>query len=74
MALTTNMGGVDRAIRVVVALGLLYVGLFDSGLVANQVVRCILVAFAIINLVTAMAGFCPLYHLANLSSVSRKDN
>lgn len=74
MALTTNMGGVDRALRVVAALALLYFGLLDTSLVANQVIRCIMVAFGIINLVTAMAGFCPLYQLANLSTHSRKDN
>jgi uncharacterized membrane protein len=61
----TNTGGVDRAIRlaiaVVAAIAALAVG-------AGSVGGVVLLVVAAIMLVTAAVGFCPLYRLFGIST------
>lgn len=65
------MGGVDRGIRLVVAAILFYFGLVDTALIENGVVHGIMVLFGVLNTLTAVAGFCPLYTLADLSTLPK---
>ena len=69
-----NMGGIDRTLRILVAGALFYFGLLDTSLVDNQVARYIMLAFGGMNLLTAVLAFCPMYTLANLSTVSSSTN
>lgn len=68
-----NMGGIDRSLRVIIAVVLIYFGLVDTSLVDNEVVRYIMVVFGVLNTVTASLAFCPMYTLANLSTMSKKN-
>jgi len=67
-----NMGSLDRGLRVVAGVALLYVGLFNTGYVDNEVVRYIMVVFGGINIVTAIFAFCPMYTLASISTAPTK--
>jgi hypothetical protein len=66
------MGGIDRSLRLIVAGVLLYFGLIDTSLVTNEVVRAIMVIFGVLNTVTSVVGFCPMYTLADLTTIPKK--
>jgi hypothetical protein len=57
--MTSNVGGVDRILRIVVGLGLIAYALF-----ANVIWGWI----GVIPLATALVGFCPAYRLIGLST------
>jgi len=63
--MSTNESGVDRIIRVVIAIAAV-VGAFAVG--PSSVLGIILFVVAAIMLVTAAVGFCPLYRLFGLST------
>jgi len=60
-----NMGSTDKIIRVIIAavIGLLYYLDYISGTLAY-----VLMAVAIILLVTSLVNFCPLYRLLGTST------
>ena len=63
--MSSNTSGVDRIIRVVIAIAAV-IGAFAVG--ASSVLGIILFVVAAIMLVTAAVGFCPLYRLFGLST------
>jgi hypothetical protein len=60
-----NENGIDRIIRVVIAVAAL-VGAVAMGF--SGVLAWVLVAVAAIMLVTAAVGFCPLYRIFGIST------
>jgi len=60
-----NMGSTDKIIRVIIAavIGLIYYLDYISGTIAY-----VLMAVAIILLVTSLVNFCPLYRLLGTST------
>jgi hypothetical protein len=69
MKLQINEGPIDRAIRIVLGLALVAVGV--TGLVAAPLVYVTSVVAAI-ALVTGIVGFCPLYAILRLSTAPAK--
>ena len=69
-----NMGGIDRVLRLVVGVLLIYYGLVDTAVVENHVVRYLMAGFGVINIGTALVAFCPMYLLANLSTAAKTDS
>jgi len=65
-----NMGGMDRTIRVIIALavGALYYFNVITGTVAY-----ILLALAVVFVLTSFIGFCPLYTLLGINTCKVKD-
>ncbi|HEX6246688.1 MAG TPA: DUF2892 domain-containing protein [Nocardioidaceae bacterium] len=63
--MTRNVGTVDRAVRTVLGLGAV-VWAFSTGVTSPMGVA--LVVLAAVLLVTAAAGFCPLYRLLGIST------
>lgn len=53
-----NMGTTDKAIRVIIAIGIALLYYFNS---IEGTLAYILMALAIIFLLTSFIGFCPLY-------------
>ena len=64
-----NMGGADRIIRFVVAavIGVL----FWQGIIEGMLAY-VLIAVAIIFVLTSFVSFCPLYRIVNLSTCKVK--
>jgi hypothetical protein len=64
-----NMGTIDRAIRVLLAIviGILYLTGNISGTAA-----IILGILAVIFILTSVIGFCPLYMPFNISTIGKK--
>ncbi|WP_428979814.1 YgaP family membrane protein [Flagellimonas halotolerans] len=65
-----NMGGADRTIRVILALG---VGALYYFNVITGTLAYVLLAFAAIFVLTSFVGFCPLYTLFGINSCKVKD-
>lgn len=68
MKFEKNMGMLDRAIRIVIAvvIAVLYFNGNLSGLTAT-----VLGIFAIIFIITSFVGFCPLYSVIGLSTCKK---
>ena len=68
MKFEKNMGTLDRAIRVVIAvvIAVLYFNGYLSGLTAT-----VLGIFAIIFIITSFVGICPLYTVVGLSTCKK---
>ena len=64
-----NMGGADRAIRILVAI-IVYI-LFFTGTVSG-VLGYVLLAVGGIFLLTSVVSFCPLYTLFGMNTCSTK--
>lgn len=64
-----NMGGADRIIRIIVAavIGIL----FWQGIIAGTL-GYVLLAVAIVFLLTSFVSFCPLYSLVGLNTCKTK--
>lgn len=71
--MTVNMGKIDRAARVLVAGVLIYLGGVDTDIIMNSVIRYCLLGFGVVNFLTAVTGFCPMYTLVNISTLKKSD-
>ncbi len=65
----TNMGGLDKVIRVILAL---VAGLLVYFEVVNDIFAYILLTLASVFVLTSLIGFCPLYGVFGLDSCDRK--
>ena len=64
-----NMGGIDRIIRLILAIAVLV--LYVTGNISGTL-ALILGIFAVIFFLTSVVGFCPLYVLFNISTIKKK--
>ena len=69
MAMTKNVGGADRTVRIVLGLLFLSIGLFGDFGVAGKTVAFVLAA---VGLVTGFLNFCPLNALLGINSCKTK--
>ena len=63
----TNMGRFDRVVRLVIAAALLF-GAFGAAPPLSSVLFWLAVIVAVVFVVTALAGFCPLYRIFGLNT------
>ena len=64
-----NMGNVDKGIRTVIAIGVALLYYFN---VIEGTLAYVLMAFAIIFLITSLISFCPLYTLFGANTCKTK--
>jgi hypothetical protein len=64
-----NMGGVDRVIRLILAIVVLL--LYRTGNISGTL-AIVLGILAVIFFLTSLVGFCPLYVLFNISTAKKK--
>jgi hypothetical protein len=71
--MTRNVGTLDRIVRTIVGLGLLYLGLL-SGFSAFEgtLITSIVVAVGLVMMVVASIGFCPLYTILGFKTCGIK--
>ena len=69
-----NMGTVDRLIRVLTGLAMIYFGFIDTSLIGNTVIATIVGFFGIISIGFAYIAFCPIYTLGNISTNKEPEN
>lgn len=65
-----NMGNIDRTIRILTGLAMVYFGVIDQSLIGNATISYIVGAFGVISIAFAYASFCPIYTLGNISTSS----
>lgn len=65
--MTTNVGMIDRVVRVVLGLALLWYALFAAPSGYNWIGW-----IGLVPLLTALVGFCPLYSLIGVSTCPMK--
>jgi len=64
-----NMGNADKGIRIILALGIVLLYYFD---VIEGTIAYILMALAIVFLLTSFISFCPLYKPFGISTCKTK--
>ena len=64
-----NMGNLDKGIRIVIAIGIALLYYFN---VIEGALAYVLMAFAIIFLLTSFISFCPLYTLIGANTCKLK--
>jgi len=64
-----NMGNTDKAIRIILAIGIALLYYFD---VIQGTLAYVLMAFAIIFLITSFISFCPLYKPLGINTCKTK--
>lgn len=63
-----NVGNVDMAIRLVIAVVLGYIGFCENPIVSAGMSKTIIKFVAFLPLLTGLMRFCPLYKLIGLST------
>ncbi len=63
-----NMGGVDRTIRIIVAL---LIGVLTFAGVLHGTLAIILLVLAAVFLLTSFVSFCPLYSLIGINTCKK---
>ena len=67
-----NMNNIDRSLRVVIGIGLVYFGFVESNWVDTGFIPMLLGLIGVANFIFAVSGFCPLYVLAGLNFAKQK--
>jgi len=65
-----NMGSADRTIRIILALA---IGALYYFKVIDGTLAYVLLAFAVIFLLTSFVSFCPLYPLLGINTCKKKE-
>ena len=63
-----NMGGIDRTIRIIVAL---LIGVLTFAGVLHGTLAIILLFFAAVFLLTSFVSFCPVYSLIGINTCKK---
>jgi hypothetical protein len=64
----TNEGLIDRVVRVIVGLALLYLGFISMG---GATAGLAIGVVGVLALLTGMVGFCPLYALLKINTLRK---
>jgi ABC-type glycerol-3-phosphate transport system permease component len=70
MNFSTNVGLIDRVLRILIAAGLAYA--YFSGKLQG-IAGVVLLVVAVVLVITSFVGFCPLYRIFNLSTAKKKE-
>ena len=66
-----NMGVVDRCIRIVMGLVMIYVGFVDQSILGSATINTIISVIGIASILFAFIAFCPLYTLGDVSTIKK---
>lgn len=68
MKLIRNMGTIDRIFRTMMGVAFIYFGPVSDLLITDGLSEALLALVGVLALVSALSGYCPVYHMANISS------
>ena len=70
-----NLGNIDRSIRGVIGVVMMAFVLFNGDILQEPMLEVLLGIFAVLNLISLVSGWCPVYHIANIRTckVSRQE-
>lgn len=70
MAITSNLSQIDRFIRGVIGVAVTGFALFNGNLIEDIFIEILLGIFGLLNLISLVFGWCPVYQLAGISTKS----
>ena len=73
MKIKKNMGSIDRAIRIMTGLAMLYLGFIETSIIDDATINIIVGIFGFISIAFAYISFCPIYTLGNISTLKKQD-
>lgn len=74
MNLKCNMGRIDQVLRLIIGLVLLYVGFMNTSIINDSLINNILGVLGIINIAASLSRVCPVYYMANISTLPDKES
>lgn len=69
MSKEPNLHNIDRAARLIIGIGCVYIGFIDTSLIANRIVAILVGVFGTANLWAFFTRRCPVYTVAGFSTV-----
>jgi hypothetical protein len=69
-----NVGTVDMVIRLILSIGLFYIGFFDNPIVSAGTSQTIIKYIAFIPFLTGLLRFCPLYVLIGVATCKNQSS
>ena len=74
MPITKNMSGIDRLLRLIIGVGLTYIGFFYDNITNYTVINGLIGIFGLINIISAIFASCPIYNIVGISTCNNKSN
>jgi len=71
MKVVPNMNGIDRVIRLLLGIAMIYFGFFDRSLINDALYGMLLGLFGVLNVGSSLVRICPVYTLAGISSLKQ---
>lgn len=68
-----NMNGLDQLARGAIGVAASYVGFFEPAAIGDPILAALVAMFGVLNVFSAFSAYCPVYHLAGISSAPRSD-
>ncbi|MCW4631072.1 MULTISPECIES: YgaP family membrane protein [Marinomonas] len=68
-----NLHPLDRSIRGVIGILFTGIALFNGDLLNDPLLETLIGIFGSLNLISLAFGWCPVYHLANISTCKEKE-
>jgi hypothetical protein len=69
MRLKCNIGRLDQVLRIMTGLVLIYVGFLNSSIINDTLINNVLGIFGVINIAVGFIRICPVYYVANISTL-----
>ena len=67
-SISKNIGHIDQVIRLMISFGMIYFGFFALSLIQDEFSATIVGILGALNLIVALARFCPLYAAAGINT------
>ncbi|WP_191602362.1 YgaP family membrane protein [Marinomonas algicola] len=68
-----NLNSIDRVVRGFIGLSVCLFTFFYGEFIGDSLIRGLLFVFGVLNLISFISSWCPVYHLVNLSTYKEKD-
>lgn len=73
MRMNKNCCGLDQFLRTGIGLGLIYIGFVDTTLIGDTIIATFVGIFGVVNVLSGLSGFCPVYTMAGICTRTTKD-
>lgn len=74
MLFKRNLHTIDRIARVLIGIGCIYLGFFNTSIIDNAIVNLLVGIFGIVNIFAGFISACPIYSLVGFSTFRNKNS
>ncbi len=68
MTFKRNIGALDMLLRTGLSAAAIYIGFIDQGIIPDSLSSMIIGGLGVLNMIVALARFCPLYSIAGINT------